>query len=280
MNLISDWRKISLGVELAKQRRLEGRYRWAYRLSLRLAAGARQKGFADLEFGALAEVIDSGKVIGLAKSRLRELAGRLTRLADGSADDAVMAEARVRRGALLRALDEPGGAVKALRALLSALPLRRDPQLHAYALWNLGFAYRSLTRIKDALGYFHQALGMFAKLSDRSGVAFSLCGLAGATRLGGNSEKSLALYRRARTLFNKERDPYGIAYASCGVANALRKMNRFEEAVPLYRKAGELYRGMGDQVNETYVLWGKFVCLRALGRFQEAGGGETPPPPK
>lgn len=271
MNRVAQWSRISQEIERCCDLRQQGRYGQAARRSLALVGKTKRLGLADLEFRSLVEAIESAKVCGHDARLLGELGRRMMRLAQTCGDDALAAEAAVRWGALLRILDQPTRAIRILRRALKQQAFERDAQLRAYALWNLGFAYRSSARLKEALSALRQAAQGFSRLKDDSGYAFSICALAGATRLSGDPRGSLALYRKAGKIFQAQGDLYGIAYASCGSANALRKMGRFAPAVFLYQQAQRIYARISDAVNETYVLWGKAFCLRALGRRQQAG---------
>ncbi len=289
-------------LELAIEKRLQGSYREAFRLATGLAYQAKKEKNIAIELRALWEAMDAGKVVYpqkremLRRMGLRSLgvAEELMRLprpdfvgprndqsgVPAKRDDAEMVvgrqtgnhdgiklEARVRWGALLRVLGEHGKAVGVLKECLEK---RGDPQLKAFALWNLGFALRMCLKLKGARDCFLESKKIFESLGDTSGKAYALCALAGVTRLSGDPKQSVGFYERALKLFHKDRDPYGIAYGNCGIGNGLRKQGEYKKAIAHYNKSQKLYGKLGDQVNEGYVLWGRATCRKALGEPRKA----------
>jgi len=279
-------------LQIVLKNRLQGSYRGAFRLATQLTRQAKKEKNIEIELRALWEAMDAGKVVcperkkllrGLGLSSLK-IAEELMRLPRpdfiGTRNDGIKLEAWVRWGALLRVLGEHEKAVQVLRECLKK---RGDPQLKAFALWNLGFALRMCLKLKEARGCFLESRKIFEKLGDTSGKAYALCALAGVTRLLGGeiatpqqklglamTNRSLDFYRQALKMFQRDRDPYGIAYGNCGIGNSLRKQGKFKEAVSRYNKSQKLYRKLGDRVNEGYVLWGRATCHKALGESQKA----------
>ncbi|MBI4063566.1 MAG: hypothetical protein HY401_04610 [Elusimicrobia bacterium] len=265
------WRSIKFLLDKAVRLRLSGRYKIALITARDVSSKAAKYGFPDLEIQALWEILDSAKVLHPEnQADLIRAARRASALSKESGDPLPMLEADVRWGALQRAMGQHRKAARVLKKCLANSLIGRDPELKAYALWNLGFALRMCLDLRQAVGSFRRSHQIFRRLGDSSGLAYSLCGLAGATRLAGQPGRSLGFYRRAFVLFQKERDPYGLAYTSCGMANALRRMGKYSQALVGYNRAERLYRKLGDRVNEGYVLWGRMVCSRALQRKKQA----------
>ncbi|MEK6542866.1 MAG: tetratricopeptide repeat protein [Elusimicrobiota bacterium] len=258
--------ELDADLDKVKALRLRGRFSQGWKASVGLARRARQAGSPRVELSALWEALDCGKVLSPERVVvLQALARRAGVLARASADRRLIGEAAVRDGALLRVFGRNRKALSVLRRAVALPAVKADRSLHAYALWNMGFASRMEMDLKAARRYFESSRRGFSLEKDRFAEAFACCGLAGVARLSGDARKSLALYAKAAVMFGESGDLYGRAYSNCGQGNALRRLGRWREALAYYRKARELYARLGDRVNEGYVLWGMMVCLERLG---------------
>jgi tetratricopeptide (TPR) repeat protein len=144
-------------------------------------------------------------------------------------------------------------------------------------LINIGSVYRDLGDLRNAAGYFSQALQIWQSLRDAEGtftdiegVAESHFGLANVNYNLGNLSVARSSYSIALDLWKSLKSQKGQAKCLVPLAVLNVQLGERQLAIDLNRNALEIYRQMRNRAGEVHALTGLGYAYDELGEYQHA----------
>jgi len=137
---------------------------------------------------------------------------------------------------------------KAIGKYREALPLLRSSGHHeraATVLNNLGFFYRTLGELDNALDYFNQALSLRTQIGDRRGEAISLDDLGYIYVELGQIQKGLDLYEQALALARADKSQRSEAITLTNMGSVYFELGETDRALDFYSRALPIFRAVG-----------------------------------
>lgn len=119
--------------------------------------------------------------------------------------------------------------------------------VQAEALLDLAHIARQRGQKDRAPELAHEALALFSKLQDESGIANSQIAIAASFRIRGELDASLKHYQSAQHRFEILNDDERIAACLLGQGHVCRQRQRYQEAMDLYARARAIYTRLGNQ---------------------------------
>ena len=138
-------------------------------------------------------------------------------------------------------------ALASLEVILESCRERRNVELEAATLNEIGSVYSDLGEKQKALSYYEQALLLIGKVGDVSGEAATLNNIGSVYSALGEKQKALSYVERALPLFQKVGNRSGaattlnnIGFVYDGLGEKQKALGYYEQASPLLRKVGNL----------------------------------------
>lgn len=185
----------------------------------------------------------------------------------GPAPTQYKADVMVKASRVLLELNQHDEALVSLYSALAALQQLGDQntdvlQDEAKVLGNLGYDYRILGKMDQALSYFEQALHLFERLHDlgRQAITWEHIGLVHSLR--GEFQESISSYERALRMRQEigKREPANVENQQQTAAifdlqgRLYAQMNDFEQAMAHYRQALSLAKRTKYELFAAYTL--------------------------
>ncbi len=125
--------------------------------------------------------------------------------------------------------------------LYSKLLGKRDQQIDALCLKNLGTAYRWLTDFKEAQNHLDQSLALFQRLEDKEKSAEILHELGLLQADNGKDLEALVYYAQALVTFREIKQYHSIASVLDDIARVYTNQNNYAEAEKIYFEIQKIY---------------------------------------
>lgn len=138
-----------------------------------------------------------------------------------------------------------------------ALPLLRSTgnrEREATVLNNIGFFYRTLGKLNDALSFFNQALALRREIGDRRGEAISLDHLGYVHVAIGEIQKGLDFYDQALALERAGGNQRGEANMLSDIGSVYFELGETQRALDFYNRSLPLYTAIGGHPREARAL--------------------------
>jgi tetratricopeptide (TPR) repeat protein len=100
------------------------------------------------------------------------------------------------------------------------------------------------------------ASGMFGRLNDRFGRAYSYCGLGNARRMNEDYKNALSFFRKAEDLYKKIGDRVSYSYTLWSVGTTYTMLEQKTKAMENFRNAAHFFRQTSDPRGMIYCLLG------------------------
>jgi CHAT domain-containing protein/Tfp pilus assembly protein PilF len=259
----------------------------AYRIEVRSAEKAAQKGRYEIKIEELREATAEDKNRVAAESLCREAdllrQGTLEEKRKGiekyqealelyrrAGDSREEAAALNNIGLIHHSLGE---MQKALEKYSEALPIRRaigDRRGEAIALDDIGIIYDSLGETQKALEKYSEALSIRRAIGDRRGEATTLNNIGAAYRSLGEMQKALENYSEALSIRRAIGDRRGEATTLNNIGGTYRSLGEVQKALENYSEALSIRRAIGDRFGEAIALNNIGIVYRSLGETQKA----------
>ena len=145
-------------------------------------------------------------------------------------------------------------ALASLEVILESCRKRRNVELEAATLNNIGSAYDDLGEKQKALSYFERALPLSRKVGNVSGEAATLNNIGSVYFALGEKQKALEYFERALTLRRKVGDVSGEATTLNNIGSVNSDLDEKQKALSYYERALQLFGKVGDVSGETTTL--------------------------
>lgn len=163
-------------------------------------------------------------------------------------------------------------AVCSYEAALDLLNGTEDVVAQAKVLMNLSSLYQYVLYDSDtAIKYTEQAIALFRKLNDSTGLSKALHNYAQFIRRQGKLEASIHVYREALEHRKRFTEPIDLAMNYAGLAGVLIEVGRVEEAERVLTEAHQaLVRVSASESAMNTLLMPEAELLSIKGRYDEA----------
>ena len=192
------------------------------------------------------------------------------RAAGESGDRSGEAYALTNLGAAYRLLGQYDPAVDRLSQALSLHRTTGDRHGEARTLSNLGIVADRLGRYDDAAAHLTEALGGYRELGNRHGVAAVLTNLGAVELRPGHHHLAAVHLGEAATLFRELGDRAGEASALTNLGDAGMHLGRYQEADRHLTEALTLFRDMEHRYGQAIALANLGTVQTRLGRHDLA----------
>ncbi|MEW2116033.1 BTAD domain-containing putative transcriptional regulator [Streptomyces sp. NPDC005474] len=153
---------------------------------------------------------------------------------------------------------------------LEAVRRGGDVEGEARLLNGLGQLRLEQDRFDEAHAFFAAALGLFEKLSVRSGSADALAGMGAARREQARYDEALTLLTSALERYREPEDIAPMAHVLYGIGSVHREQGRDGDAWEALSRAHRLYVTAWDRHGEALALRSLGLCHRARGDLPAA----------
>jgi CHAT domain-containing protein/tetratricopeptide (TPR) repeat protein len=143
-------------------------------------------------------------------------------------------------------------AIARYREALPLLRSSRNREREAAVLNNIGFFYRTLGELNDALDFYTQSLVLRREIGDRRGEAASLDHLGNVHVALGEMQKGLDFYDQS--LARADKSQRGQAVTLSNIGSAYLELGETERALDFYSRALPLFRAVGGRPREALTL--------------------------
>ncbi|MBA2734144.1 MAG: CHAT domain-containing protein [Acidobacteria bacterium] len=145
-------------------------------------------------------------------------------------------------------------AIGKYREALSLLRSTGNREREANVLNNIGFFYRTLGELDDALDFFNQALALRREIGDPRGEAISLNHLGRIHVALGEIQKGLDFYEQALALERASGSGRAEANTLSNIGSVYYDLGETERALDFYNRSLPLYRAVGGRPREALTL--------------------------
>ncbi|MEV4042548.1 tetratricopeptide repeat protein [Streptomyces sp. NPDC049744] len=152
---------------------------------------------------------------------------------------------------LINVADFPS-ALSVLFTGIEAAKRGGDPSRLSGGYNNLGIAYTSMRKYRDAVRWFNKSVALAHSLGDRDTEARALINLSGALRELVGVEASMEPLRRAMMIREENGEGDGFGLTNLGIS--LRESGNFQEAEKVLRRALEVHARNGARKAEASTL--------------------------
>ncbi|MGB8537995.1 MAG: tetratricopeptide repeat protein, partial [Acidobacteriaceae bacterium] len=167
--------------------------------------------------------------------------------------DALLAVGRVeiRRG-------NAQGSLDSLNRALSLAVQLDDKQEKATIQQTIGFAYKTLDKLDDALQNFQEALSIRKQIGDKRGQAASLGAIALVREAQGKLDEARSTYEQSLKIQKEMGDKHGVGTTLINLGELLRSQGQIAGALDYTKQALQIEQDVG---NENYQA----LCLNNIG---------------
>lgn len=145
-------------------------------------------------------------------------------------------------------------AVQAFKQARQAFQQQKDSQGEGMALSNLGAAYLSLERYRDAATVLEAYLPIAQALKNEVGEAQALGNLGIAYKNLGIYSRSIEVQRQAGKLLLKLGDRSGVGQVLLNLGNVFEVVGDYDKAMVAYQQSLKIARQVGNQLGEGSAL--------------------------
>ncbi len=192
------------------------------------------------------------------------------RLARGSGDSLALAFALNNVGDAYRLLDDYDRARHYSLASTQLFEELGDETALAEALSDVGVAYRRIGDFSKALEYYLRSHRVYEDIGDREGAARVLNNLGIVYRNLGQPEKALEFYRQALEIRQQDSRKTSIARILNNIGVAYEDLGQREQALESYSRALEIKEKLGNQRVIARTVNNIGRIYQQLGRFDDA----------
>lgn len=155
------------------------------------------------------------------------------------------------------------------RALSSAVELNNQ-QGKANVLQTLGFAYRVLNKLDDALRNDQESLAIKTQLGDKRGMAASLDEIAQIYKLQGKSPEASKNYQQVLKLEKEVGDKAGLGRALMNLGDLYNTQGRVDDAIDATKQALQIQLELGDENVQSISLNNIGTLYFSKGQYNDA----------
>lgn len=161
-------------------------------------------------------------------------------------------------------------AIARYREALPLLRSSRNRAREATVLNNIGFFYRTLGELNEALNFFNQSLALRRETGDRRGEAAALDRLGNVHVALGEIQKGLDFYDQALALARADKSQRGQAVTLSNIGSAYLELGETERALDFYGRALPLFRAVGGRPREALTLTNMGAIYFSRGENEKA----------
>ncbi|MEX0269767.1 CHAT domain-containing protein [Leptolyngbyaceae cyanobacterium UHCC 1019] len=161
----------------------------------------------------------------------------------------------------------------AIEVLESVLPIARslnDQSGEARALGNLGIAYKMLGNYGQAIQTHRQAGKLMRQLGDRPGLGQVLLNLGNAFEAVGDYDSAAIAYQQSFKLAEESRDRTGTAISLGNLGAVYANQGKDEAAIATFQKSLDLHRAIKNPAGEASTLINLGSTSHSLGKRDDA----------
>lgn len=174
-------------------------------------------------------------------------------------------------GASRTALGDFAGGVEAQRRALELERSLGRLYQEGKVLNHLGLAFHSQGELRQALGFYNQALAVFDRVGENGPRKGKVLHNLAAIHMGlGEAEAALESHRQILALQRQWEDPRGEAQTLNSLGVLYNNLGEFGQALEAYAPALAGFRRFGDRMREAAVLHNLGVAFQGLGDSQRA----------
>ncbi|MEM7595015.1 MAG: tetratricopeptide repeat protein [Cyanobacteria bacterium P01_A01_bin.83] len=145
-----------------------------------------------------------------------------------------------------------------------------DRYNYAWALNNLGNAYKSLGEYQRAINFHQQSLAIAQPIGDRNGEAASLMGLGNAYYSLGEYQRAINFYQQSLAIKQQIGDRNGEAASLMGLGIAYDSLGEYQRAIDFHQQSLAIKQQIGDRIGEANSLLNLGNAYSYLGEYQKA----------
>lgn len=135
---------------------------------------------------------------------------------------------------------------------------------------NIGYYYKNLGDIPEALNYYHQSLKLQEELKNDEGAALTLNNIGTVYDEQGKSKLALEYYEKSLKIREYIKDKYGMAMSYNNIGGLFYNEKNLDEALKYYSKSLELLEEMGDAQGQAYAMNNLGKVYRAMNSIPKA----------
>jgi len=163
-------------------------------------------------------------------------------------------------------------AVEALETFLLIARSLNDQPGEARALGNLGIAYKMLGNYASAIQAHRQAGKLMRQLGDRPGLGQVLLNLGNAFKAVGDYDSAAIAYQQSLKLAEESGDRTGTAIALSNLGAVYANQGKDEAAIATFQKSLAIHRAIKNRAGEASTLINLGSTQHSLGKRDDAIG--------
>ncbi|MEG4286804.1 tetratricopeptide repeat protein [Microcoleus sp. A006_D1] len=145
-----------------------------------------------------------------------------------------------------------------------------DRQGESHAIGNLGIAYQSLGDYNRAIDFYEQSLEIKQKIGDHKGEGGSLCNLGKVYKSLGQYHNAIKFYHKSLQILREIGYREWEANSLGGLGNAYYGLGDYNRAIDFHEQSLVISRGIGNRQGEAASLGNLGNAYESLGQYNRA----------
>ncbi|MGB3401355.1 MAG: tetratricopeptide repeat protein [Microcoleaceae cyanobacterium] len=145
-----------------------------------------------------------------------------------------------------------------------------EQKAEADQLLEQGIRQYKISKFREALQSFQQALEIYQEIGDHNGEADSLNSLGVVYSNLGQYQKAIEYYQQSLPIFQQIGNRNGEALALNNLGEVYRNLGQYQKAVEFHQQSLTIKREIGDRNGEASSLDNLGLVYRNLGQYQKA----------